>query len=243
MNAKFRLALLVLAAALTAAAPARAAEDGAPTPVPVVNVSATSSATVPNDRLHAWLRVEAEHASAATAAAEVNQKMTRALPKLRALPDAQVSSAGYTTQQVAEKGRPVRWRVVQSVKVDTGDFAALGDALGRLQAEDGLLLSGMSFALSEELKRRTQDAITQQAIASWRSRAQAAAQGFGYAAWRTGRVHVQTQDGGRPMPMMRASSMAAAAEAAPVPMEAGSTDVSVTVSGEAILEGARPATR
>jgi uncharacterized protein YggE len=52
-------------------------------------------------------------------------------------------------------------------------------------------------------------------------------------------VHVQTQDGGRPMPMMRASSMAAAAEAAPVPMEAGSTDVTVTDSGEAILEGAR----
>jgi predicted secreted protein len=54
---------------------------------------------------------------------------------------------------------------------------------------------------------------------------------------------VQTGDGGRVYPVMRAQAMAGSVGAAPVALEAGTTDVSVTVSGEAILESARVPTR
>jgi predicted secreted protein len=239
---KRTLFLLPALAALAATTAARA-EDGSPTPVPVVNVTASSTATVPNDRLHAWFRVEADSPSAASAAAEVNARVARILPKLKALPDAQTSTSGYTTQQIVEKGKPNRWRVVQTIKVEGSDFAAIGDAAGRLQAEDGAVLSGLSFGVSDELRRRTQDAITQQAIAAWRARAQAAAQGFGAPGWRTGRVSIQAGDGPRPYPMMARAEVQMAAAPAPVPLEAGSTDVTVSVSGEAILEGTRPASR
>ena len=237
---KIRSAALLLAAAAIAAGPARA-QDNAPTPVPVVTVSASATATVPNDRLHAWLRAEADNPSAAAASAEVNARVARVLAKLKSLPDAQVSTSGYTTQQIVEKGKPARWRVVQTIKVEGGDFAAIGEAAARVQAEDGVLLSGISFGLSDELRRRTQDAITQQAIAAWRARAQSAAQGFGAQAWRPGRIAIQTGDGGRPYPMMARAEVQMAAAPAPVPLEAGSTDVTVSVSGEAILEAARPA--
>jgi predicted secreted protein len=239
MNVK-RLSLVAAAATICMATLAHAQQDGAPTPVPVISVSAQSSATVPNDRLHAWFRVEVDNPSASAAAAEVNQRVARILAKLKALPDAQTSTSGYTTQQIVEKGKPSRWRVVQTIKVEGGDFAAIGDAAGRLQAEDGAVLSGLSFAISEELRKRTQDAITQQAIAAWRARAQAAAQGFGASGWRPGRVTIQAGDGARPYPMFRAGAeMQMAAAAAPVPLEAGSTDVTVSVTGEAILEPIR----
>ncbi|CAG1000583.1 hypothetical protein BURK1_02823 [Burkholderiales bacterium] len=233
----------LLCIAVAAASGTLRAEEGAPTPVPVVTVSASSTATVPNDRLHAWLRAEADNPSAAAAAADVNARVARVLAKLKSLPDAQVSTSGYTTQQIVEKGKPARWRVVQTIKVEGGDFAAIGEAAARLQAEDGVALSGISFGISDELRRRTHDAITQQAIAAWRARAQAAAQGFGAAGWRPGRVAVQTADGGRPYPMMARAEMQMAAAPAPVPLEAGSTDVTVSVSGEAILDPARPAAR
>jgi len=235
---KLRTAPLIIAVCALAAAPfANAQQDGAPTPVPIVSVSAQATATVPNDRLHAWFRVEVDNASAAAAAAEVNQRVARVLTKLKALPDAQTSTSGYTSQQIVEKGKPSRWRVVQTIKVEGGDFAAIGDAAGRLQAEDGAVLSGMSFAVSDELRRRTQDAITQQAIAAWRARAEAAARGFGAAGWRPGRVTIQPSDGARPYPMFRAGAeMQMAAAPAPVPLEAGSTDVTVSVTGEAILK-------
>ena len=127
---KIRSAALLLAAAAIAAGPARA-QDNAPTPVPVVTVSASATATVPNDRLHAWLRAEADNPSAAAASAEVNARVARVLAKLKSLPDAQVSTSGYTTQQIVEKGKPARWRVVQTIKVEGGDFAAIGEAAAR----------------------------------------------------------------------------------------------------------------
>ncbi len=50
---------------------------------PVVTVSASASAGVANDRLRASLRGEAEHASAATAAAEVNGRIAKALARAK----------------------------------------------------------------------------------------------------------------------------------------------------------------
>ena len=229
-------------AALAAAASAQA-QDGQPVPVPVVTVSASATTSVPNDRLHAWLRAEAENASAVAAAADVNARVARVLAKLKALPGAQVSTSGYTSQQIVEKGKPARWRIVQTIKVEGTDFAATGDAVARLQAEEGVLLSGISFGVSDELRRRTQDAITEQAIAAWRARAQGAAQGFGIAGWRPGRVTIQAGDPVRPYPMYARADAQMAASPAPVPLEAGSTEVSVTVSGEAILDPARPLAR
>ncbi|MBE7524698.1 MAG: SIMPL domain-containing protein [Burkholderiales bacterium] len=238
------IALKTLAFLCVVPAAVTHAQDGQPAPVPVVTVSASSTTTVPNDRLHAWLRAEAENPSAAAAAAEVNARVARVLAKLKALPDAQVSTSGYTSQQVVEKGKPARWRIVQTIKVEGRDFAAIGDAVARVQAEDGALLSGISFGVSDELRRRTQDAITEQAIAAWRARAQAAAHGFGIAGWRAGRITIQAGDPVRPYPMMARGDMAMAAAApAPVPLEAGTTEVSVSVSGEAILDGARAAGR
>ncbi|MCC6378022.1 MAG: SIMPL domain-containing protein [Burkholderiales bacterium] len=234
-----RTLIPLAAAAALLFGPSVRAQEGQPVPVPVVTVSANATTTVPNDRLHAWFRVEADNPGAATAAAEVNQRVAKVLAKLKTLPEAQSSTSGYTTQQIVEKGKPSRWRVVQTIKVEGSDFAAIGDMAARLQAEDGAALSGLSFAISDELRRRTQDAITQQAIAAWRTRAQAAAQGFGSPGWRPGRVTVQTGDGGRPYPMMARAEMQMAAAPAPVPVEAGSTDVTVSVTGEAILEPVR----
>ena len=59
----------------------------------------------------------------------------------------------------------------------------------------------------------------------------------------TGARYVQTGDAGRAYPMMRAQAMASSGGAAPVALEAGTTDVSVTVSGEAAIDTARVPTR
>ena len=55
------------------------------------------------------------------------------------------------------------------------------------------------------------------------------------ASWKPGHVTVQTGDGGRVFPMARAMAMSASGNA-PVAVEGGTTDVTVTVSGEALLQ-------
>ncbi len=209
-----------------------------PTPAspPSVTVTAVATSTVPNDRLQAWLRAEAEDASPASAASQANARVARALSEAKGFPTVHVATAGYATQQIAEKGKPTRWRVTQSITLESGDFVQAATLLTRLQEADSMLLSGMGFTISERARSEAEDALTAQALKGWQSRAHAAAQGLGFAAWRVGHVVVQTS--GPVLPQGRIQAMAAPGGAA-VALEAGTTEVTVTVSGDAVLEPAK----
>jgi predicted secreted protein len=212
------------------------AQPVVPPPVPMVTVSASASANVANDRLLAWLRAEAENASPAVAANEVNARVAKALARIKAVAGVTAQTSGYSTQQTAERGKPARWRVAQSVTLEGADFASIAALVTRLQDEDGMLLSGLAFSVSDAKRRETEDALTQQALGAWRARAQNAARGLGFSAWRPGHVSVSTNDFGRPQPLARGGVGAMAAAAAPVPLEGGTSEVTVAVTGDAVLE-------
>lgn len=230
-----RSARLVLAVAAGAATSALAQQ---PTPAPAqpsVSVSASASSTVVNDRLQASLRAEAESPSATTAANQVNASITRALATAKDYPAVKVATAGYSTQQVSDKVKAQRWHVVQSISLDAGDFIAAAALISRLQDDNGLLLSGMAFSLAEKTRHEAEDSVTQQAIKMWQARAQQAAKALGYSAWKPGHLTVQAGDGGRVFPMARAAAMSAGANV-PVAVDGGTTEVTVTVSGDALLQ-------
>jgi predicted secreted protein len=223
----------VLALTMAAATLSWAANPAAP-PVPAVTVSSAATASVANDRLFASLRAEVDHADPARAASEVNARMAKALARARAVAGVEAATSGYSSYQVADKSGVTRWRVTQSLSLESADFASMAALLTRLQADDMLVMSGMNFGVSSEARRKAEDMLTQEALKGWQARAQAAARGLGYGTWSVGRVTVQTGDPPmRPQPMMRAQAMAAGG--APVNLEGGNTDVTVTVSGDALL--------
>jgi predicted secreted protein len=230
--------VLLLSAAIEGSA--QTLIDVAPTSQPIVTITASATSNVANDRMHAFLRAEADNADAAQAASDVNARMARALSRARSVAGVEVSTAGYSSYQVTEPNRPLRWRVSQTLVLESGDFAALSGLVSKLQGTDGLVLSGLNFTVSAATRRAAEDTLTQQAIKNWQQRAQSAAQGFGAGGWRAGRITIQTNDYARPQPMFRASGVAAAS-AAPVAVEGGMSDVTVTVSGEAILDTVRAA--
>jgi len=229
-----------LAALAVTALPLIAAAQQANTPVtqPVVNVTASATAALPNDRMQAWLRVETDNADPVAAANDVNTKMAKALARAKAVKGVEAKTTGYSSYQISERNQPAKWRVSQSLELESADFGVLSALVSKIQSEDGLVLSGMTFSISTAARRAAEDALTQQAIKTWQARAQAAAQGFGATSWRPGHVAIQTGDVIRPQPMMRAAAAGAMA-AAPVAAEAGTSDVTVTVSGEAILDTVR----
>lgn len=223
--------LLVVAAWASASAIAQVP----PPPQATASVSASATATVVNDRLQAWLRAEAENPSASVAASQVNAAVTKALSVAKEYPSVKVATAGYSTQQVSEKVKAQRWHVTQSISLEGSDFVAAAALISRLQDEDGLLLSGMGFSLSEKARRDAEDSVTGQAIKLWQARAAQAAKELGFAVWRPGHVTVQTGEGGRVFPMARATAMSAPGSV-PVAVEGGTTDVTVTVNGDALLQ-------
>ena len=208
----------------------------APTPQPIVTVSASASAKIANDRMHAVLRAEADNVEAGKAANEVNLRIGKAMDAARAVGGIDVSNAGYSTWQASEPNHPPHWRVVQSIAIDGSDFASIAALVTRLQAS-GLLLSGLDFSVSRDARHAAENRLTGEAIRAWQQRAQAAAQGFGAGSYRAGRITIQTSEGGGPRPMLRAA--AAAASPAPIAVEGGESEVTVTVSGEAILDTVR----
>lgn len=230
------VATAVVAFAVALAPPCVMAQLPGPPLPPSVTVSASATAMVTNDRLQASLRAETENQSPAAAASQVNAAIARALGDAKAYPGVKVATAGYSTQQISEKGKPTRWRVAQSINLDASDFTAAATLMSKLQDENGLLLSGMAFSLTDKTRREAEDSVTLQAIKSWQARAQQAAQGLGFASWRVGHVNVQASGGGPVYPLMRAQPMASVAAAPPVALEAGTTEVTVTVSGDAVLE-------
>jgi len=207
-------------------------------PQPVITITASASSEVPNDRMLAMLRAEADSTDAAQAANIVNQRMARALSQAKAASGVEAKTMGYSSYQISEPNRPLRWRVSQTLALESGDFVALSALVSKLQGGESLLLSGLTFSVSPTARHAAEDALTTQAIHSWQQRAQNAARAFGAGDFRTGRVTIQTNDYGRPQPMFKAGGVAATA-VAPVSAEGGTSEVTVTVSGEAILDTLR----
>jgi predicted secreted protein len=208
-------------------------------PQPVVTVTASSSSQLANDRMNAFLRVEVDNPDAVAAGSEVNKRMAKALANAKAVRGVDAATTGYSSYQFSDRNQPLRWRVSQTLSLESSDFTALSALVSKIQGEDGLVLSGMTFSVSPTARRAAEDALTQQAIKAWQGRAEAAARGFGSNTWRAGYVSIQAGDVPRPVPMFRAAASTQAAAATPVSTEGGTTDITVTVSGEAILEPAR----
>jgi len=211
------------------------AADPATPAGPAVSVTASATTSVANDRMFAWLRAEVDNADPARAAAEVNARIGKAIARAKGTPGVDVKTSGYSSYQITDKTQ-TRWRVQQSVSLESADFAALAALLTRLQADDALVMSGMSFGVSADARRKVEDALTQEAIKGWQARAQNASKALGFDAWRVGHVNVMSGEPPmRPQPMMRMA--AGGAGGAPVNAEGGNTDITVTVRGDALLGG------
>jgi predicted secreted protein len=94
-------------------------------------------------------------------------------------------------------------------------------------------VGNVTFSLSPEAERAAGQKLSSQAIASFREQAQTSAQAFGYSSYSIREVNVgQNGSSPRPVMMMAARNVGANAKmAAPMALEAGTSTVTVDVSG------------
>jgi predicted secreted protein len=96
-----------------------------------------------------------------------------------------------------------------------------------------MLVTSMNFTLAPETRRKAEDALLREAIRAWQQRAASAVQALGYASWRPGRVTVSTSDT-LPVPRQEMAFRAGAVQSAPVAVEGGTSEITVTVNGDAV---------
>ncbi len=204
----------------------------------ILSLSETAEREVTPDLLRARFAAEASADSAAKAQSQVNAALEKAVAKLKQT-GLLVATGGYNTWEEQPRGNdgkptgPVRWRANAQLTVSSKDSAKLLEVTGGLQ-QDGLLLQGLGFEVSRELRRSLEDELTKEALARLKTRAELAATALGqsFDGWKQVRV------GSGPMPQPRMMQMAMSAKvamAAPV-AEPGSQTVSLTVDGDARLK-------
>jgi predicted secreted protein len=194
-----------------------------------VDLSAEASRPAANDRARAIVFAEVAGSAPGDAAKRVNALVADAIATARSYPQVKVQTAGTHTYPVhAKGGRIEAWRMRSEIALESGDMAALSELVGKLQTTLGV--SGISLFPSPETRQKAEREAMLDAIAAFRARAQLAADALGKP-YRIKHLSLGSHGQRPPMPMLRAAPMAAM-EAAPMPVEAGETQVTATVGGQ-----------
>ena len=207
-------------------------------PSNVVQLSASAVADVHQDLLSMSLSTTRDGSDAALVQSQLKVALDSALVEARRA--AQPGQLEVRTGQFNlyprqnRDGKQTGWQGSAELVLEGRDFGRIAATAGRLTS---LTVSGVNFSLSREQRSRVENEVQAQAIERFRARALEIARSFGFAGYTLGEVQVGNQEQGV-LPRMRLMAQApgVAMADAPIPVEAGKTAVSVTVSGTVHLK-------
>ena len=186
------------------------ADAGAQAPSTQLYLQESASREVGQNVLMATVQAHAEAASPADAQAVVNRDMAAAVERVQTVVEVRAATGSYSVYQRRDRdNKPVGWIAEQGLRLTSENPAALLQLVGALQ-ESGLNLNGLGWQVDEATRRKVQDELTVEAIATLRQRAAAIAASVGMAVGNIDSLRVGgAMEGPRPM-MMRAEAMAGA---------------------------------
>lgn len=229
----------LLAAALLGLAGASPAALGAELPAPqgVVSLQASATAEVARDLLGVTFSVTREGQDAGVVQSGLRQALDVALAEAR-----KVAKPGQVDVQTGnfalfprygKQNTIVAWSGNAELVVEGRDMPAIAALAGRITT---MTVARVNYALSRELREKTESDLAAKAIARYRANAADIARQFGYEGYTLREVHVSSSEPSLPMPRVRAMSAAAAPSMdESLPVEAGKGMVSVVVSGSVQL--------
>jgi len=216
---------LALASPLVRADPAVVANQ--------LSLSASATAEVTNDVLVITFSTQREGADPASLQAHLTQALNSALAEARKVArpgQVDISTGNFSVQpRYTGKDEPMKWQGVVELRAEGKDFEALAQLVGRIRT---LSVAQVGYRLSREAREKVEAEVGTQAITRFRSQAEAHAKAFGFNSVTLRAVEVNTSaSSGPPMPRFRAASAEMAMAAPPLPVQAGTSEVSVVVSG------------
>jgi predicted secreted protein len=235
MNKKTAAALALAMSSATLAYSASAAAQTVianPQPAGVLSLSAQASAQVPQDVVTITLFYEQEATDPSSLTATLNQRAEAALREAKGVDGVTAKSGSFTVYPSTDRdGKISAWRGRTEIVLESHDFAAASKLAGKMSSS--MQVGNVTFSLSPEAQRAAEQKLSTQAIDSFRKQAQAASQAFGYSSYSIREVNVgHSGVAPRPVMMMQSRAMGADAKmAAPMALEAGTTTVTVDVSG------------
>lgn len=186
---------------------------------------------VANDLGRASAYAELTGADPADVARKVKTAIADGLAMAKAQPGVTVKSGGTHTWPVyAKGGRTIEgWRMRSELLLESRDAGALSTAVGKLQGT--LAVGNIAFAPAPDTRRQAEDEATLEAIEAFNAKAARIAATLK----KPYRIRQLSVNGAgnfpQPYPLARGAALMAA-EAAPMPVEAGESNVTVNVNGQ-----------
>lgn len=223
----------LLCAALSAgfAAPALAESPERGTLADVLMLDTTVSADVTPDLATVTLAATREGTDAPTVTKEVNQLLARALAEAKATPGVLASTGGYATYpRFDNKGTRTGWQVRAELVLKSKDFGTLGKLAGKLGGS--LQIVGSGFEVSPELRAAEEEKLIERGVQAFQNKARATVKALGLGGYSLREITIGTAQlqGGGPRPLYAKAAMAESA-AAPMPIESGPVQLTLTVGG------------
>ena len=231
-NCRFQRLHAVIAGSLVALSMTTALAADPPVPSGVVALTASASVEVTRDLMAVTLSATREGTDASTVQSALKQALDAALLEARgaARPgQIDVRTGNFSMNpRYSPKGQLNGWQGTAELVIEGRDLTGIGQLAGRIQS---MTIARVAQGLSREQREKAESGVTAQAIARYRTQAAEVTKQFGYSSYAVREVSVNSNEQGGPEPMMMRAKVFAAAADAPLPVEAGQTSVTVTVSG------------
>ena len=211
--------------------PAFAAD--APPPQGVVSLSSSATAEVTRDLLSISFNTTREGSDAGAVQSQLKQALDAALAEAKKVArpgqvDVQTGSFSISPRYT-DKGMTNGWQGSAELVVTGRDMQAIGQLSGRITT---LTIGRVGYAISRELREKTEGEVSSQAIARYRAQASDYARDFGYTGFTIREVNVSSNDAPGPVrPMMMQAKAFSARSDDSLPVEPGRGTVTVTVNG------------
>ena len=199
-----------------------------------VRLSAQQSAPVSNDTMHVTLSTFGEDQDPTKLARQINTDMEWALSLAKTEKQVAVSTGNYQTYPVRHKNEHQGWRGQQDLELEGEDTRGISDLVGKLQ--DKLQVKTIRFSVSDRKRHAVENRLIGQALDAFRERAGIIGDNLQASSYRLVDIDVNTATRQPPVPYQARMSSMAMEEAAPVAVEAGKSQVTVSVSGTIELQ-------
>lgn len=189
------------------------------------------SRVLPNDLMRATLFIEANDKEAGQLSRTLTLAMNDALRKSKAYSAVNVASGNQQNWPVYGKNNHLdSWRGRAELNIESRDFKEAGELIAKLQ--ETLQLQGVSFAVADETRQANEQAMTTEAIAAFKNKAEVVRKAWGASSYKLVQMSLNSNGGNpvyRPMAMMK---VAMASDAMPTPEVAGGESrLNVSVNG------------
>ncbi|AYH44177.1 SIMPL domain-containing protein [Azoarcus sp. DN11] len=224
-----RRCFLIFLLPLLVPAWSHAAEEKTGSGATTAELSADANRAAPNDLATATLYFQADDKNPAPLARQVNSVIAAAIEQAKGYASVKAKSAGTSTFPLyGKEGRRIEgWRMRSEIRLEGRDLPAMTELVGKLQGT--LALSSLTMQPSPETRKSTADLAAADAIRAFQERARNIAATLNKS-WRL--RHLAVAYGGDPRPVFPTARAATfTADALPLPVQAGETDIVVTVSG------------